>query len=137
MCELTPSQWAIPTRIRLWRCIGLFTVLIVVQACGTEGYAASTDRTNDEPSSERKDKKPELSGLDNTPEGGTLPGGTVPGGTLPGGTLPGGTVPGGTVPGGTLPGGTLPDETVPGGTLPGGTLPGGTVPSENLPGEDP
>jgi hypothetical protein len=49
-----------------------------------------------------------LTGLDNTPEGGTLPGGTLPGGTLPGGTLPGGTLPGGTVPGGTVPGGTLP-----------------------------
>ena len=58
-----------------------------------------------------------LTGLDNTPRGGTLPGGT-----LPGGTLPGGTVPGGTVPGGTVPGGTLPSDTLPGGTLAGGPL---------------
>ena len=75
-----------------------------------------------------------LSGLDNTPKGGTLPGGTLPGGTLPGGTLPGGTVPGGTLPGGTLPGGTLPGGTLPGGTLPGGTVPGGTLPSGTLAG---
>ena len=58
-----------------------------------------------------------LTGLDNTPRGGTLPGGTLPGGMLPGGTLTGGTVPGGTLPGGTLPGGTLP-----GGMLEGGPL---------------
>lgn len=77
-----------------------------------------------------------LSGLDNTPSGGTLPGGTLPGGTLPGGTLPGGTLPGGTVPGGMLPGGTLPGGTLPGGTLPGGTLPGGTLPGGTLPGGD-
>lgn len=76
-------------------------------------------------------------GLQNTPEGGTVPGGTVPGGTLPEKTLPGGTVPGGTVPGGRLPGGTVPGGTVPGGTLPSGTVPGGTVSSDNLPGEDP
>src|ERR1043165_6722788 len=69
-----------------------------------------------------------LSGLDNTPKGGTLPGGTLPGGTLPGGTLPGGTLPGGPPPGGTLPGGTLTGGTVPGGMLPGGTVPGGTLP---------
>ena len=75
-----------------------------------------------------------LTGLDNTPKGGTLPGGTVPGGTLRGGTLPGGTVPGGTLPGGTLPGGTLPGGTVPGGALPGGTVPGGTVPGGTLAG---
>ncbi len=76
----------------------------------------------------------ELKGLDNTPEGGTLPGGPVPGGTVPGGTVPGGTVPGGTVPGGTLPGGTVPGGTVPGGTAPGGTLPGGPVPGGPVPG---
>ena len=75
-----------------------------------------------------------LSGLDNTPKGGTLPGGTLPGGTVPGGTLPGGTLPGGSVPGGTLPGGTLPGGTVPGGTLPGGTVPGGTVPGGTVAG---
>ena len=75
-----------------------------------------------------------LSGLDNTPKGGTLPGGTLPGGTLPGGTLPGGTLPGGTLPGGTLRGGTLPGGTVPGGTLPGGTVPGGTLPGGTLAG---
>lgn len=68
-----------------------------------------------------------LTGLDNTPRGGTLPGGTLPGGTVPGGPLPGGTLPGGTLPGGTVPGGTVPGGTVPGGTLPGGTLPGGTL----------
>ncbi len=68
-----------------------------------------------------------LTGLDNTPRGGTLPGGTLPGGTLPSGTLPAGTLPGGTLPGGTLPGGTVPGGTLPGGTLPGGTLPGGTL----------
>lgn len=76
-------------------------------------------------------------GLDNTPEGGTLPGGTVPGGTWPNRTVPGGTLPGGTVPGGGLPGGTVPGGTWPDRTLPGGTVPGGTVPSNNLPGEDP
>lgn len=75
-----------------------------------------------------------LKGLDNTPEGGTLPGGTLPGGTLPGGVLPGGTVPGGTLPGGTLPGGTLPGGTLPGGTLPGGTVPGGTLSGGTLAG---
>ena len=75
-----------------------------------------------------------LTGLDNTPQGGTLPGGTLPGGTLPGGTLPGGTIPGGTLKGGTLPGGTVPGGTLPGGTLPGGTVPGGTLPSETLAG---
>src|SRR5262245_10320029 len=75
-----------------------------------------------------------LSGLDNTPKGGTLPGGTLPGGTLPGGTLPGGTLPGGTLPGGTLPGGTLPGGTLPGGTLPEGTVPGGTLPGGTLAG---
>jgi hypothetical protein len=75
-----------------------------------------------------------LTGLDNTPRGGTLPGGTLPGGTVPGGTLPGGTVPGGTPRGGTLPGGTLPGGTVPGGTLPGGTVPGGTLPGGTPPG---
>jgi hypothetical protein len=75
-----------------------------------------------------------LTGLDNTPKGGTLPGGTLPGGTLPGGTLPGGMLPGGTPRGGTLPGGTVPGGTLPGGTLPGGTVPGGTLPSETLAG---
>ena len=75
-----------------------------------------------------------LSGLDNTPKGGTLPGGTLPGGTVPGGTLPGGTLPGGTLPGGTLPGGTLPGGTLPGGSLPGGTVPGGTLPGGTLAG---
>ncbi|ALA58127.1 hypothetical protein [Nitrospira moscoviensis] len=80
------------------------------------------------------EERPQISGLDNTPEGGMLPDGPVPGGTLPGGTLPGGTVPGGTLPGGTLPGGTVPGGTVPGGTLPGGTVPGGTLPDGTLPG---
>jgi hypothetical protein len=75
-----------------------------------------------------------LTGLDNTPKGGTLPGGTLPGGTLRGGTLPGGTLPGGTLPGGSLPGGTLPGGTLPGGTLPGGTVPGGTLPGGTLEG---
>lgn len=75
-----------------------------------------------------------LTGLDNTPKGGTLPGGPLPGGTPPGGTLPGGTVPGGTLPGGSLPGGTLPGGTLPGGTLPGGTVPGGTLPGGTLEG---
>jgi hypothetical protein len=83
-------------------------------------------------------KQGELTGLENTPEGGTLPGGTlpsetVPGGTLPSETFPNETVPGGTVPGGTVPGGTLPNETVPGGTLPSETVPGGTVPGGTLP----
>lgn len=100
-------------------------------AVAAESPPPNPDKNPPAPSGEIKP----LTGLDNTPEGGTLPGGTVPGGTLPGGTLPGGTVPGGTVPGGTLPGGTLPDGPLPGGTLPGGTVPGGTVPDDRLPGD--
>jgi hypothetical protein len=129
---VSSHQWVIQNCIRQCLWIGVLTALIVTPGSGAGGTTPPDRRTNVEPTGKGEFEKPERSGLDNTPEGGTLPGGTVPGGTLPGGTLPGGTVPGGTVPGGTLP-----DETVPGGTLPGGTLPGGTVPSENLPGEDP
>lgn len=119
----------------LW--LSLSTVLVTAPAWAAEEPSVSRDGlSGDLQSDEMGFKRPEMAGLDNTPEGGTLPGGTVPGGTLSGGTLPGGTVPGGTVPGGTLPGGTFPNETVRGGTLPGGTVPGGTVSSDKLPGED-
>ena len=101
----------------------------------SQSVAAETPPPNSDTNQPRQleEFKP-LTGLDNTPKGGTLPGGTLPSGTLPGGTLPGGTLPGGTLPGGTLPGGTLPGGTVPGGTLPGGTVPGGTLPSGTLAG---
>ena len=62
----------------------------------------------DEKSPAASEETKPLTGLNNTPEGGTLPGGTMPGGTVPGGTLPGGTVPGRTLPGGPVPGGTVP-----------------------------
>jgi hypothetical protein len=109
----------------------LLTALMVVPV---SGMVHPDGGANTAPSDGNDFKKPELSGLDNTPDGGTLPGGTVPGGTVPGGTVPGGTVPGGTVPGGTVPGGTFPNETVPGGTLRGGTFPNETVPGGTLPG---
>lgn len=134
MKELVSSQWVMINCVRhgLWM-VGL-TALIMTPVWATVPLDPSPPVGT---AGEGEFKNPDRSGLENTPDGGTLPGGTVPGGTLQGGTLPGGTVPGGTVPGGTVPGGTLPDETLPGGPLPGGTLPGGTVPSENLPGEDP
>jgi hypothetical protein len=96
--------------------------LLVFLAGGPILAGDSTGPSADTNVPKQYDEFKPLSGLDNTPKGGTLPGGTLPGGTLPGGTLPGGTLPGGTVPGGTLPGGTLPGGTVPGGTLAGGPL---------------
>ncbi len=120
----------------LW--MGLSVLLIADPARGGEEQTAAPGGIPSAvPPVEKGSEQTALTGLDNTPEGGTLPGGTVPGGTWPNVTPPGGTVPGGTVPGGTLPGGTFPEETVPGGTLPGGTVPGGTVTSDKLPGEDP
>lgn len=111
----------------------------VFGAMSTDSIAGPADSEINRPMSEigsgPAGEQTARSGLDNTPEGGTLPGGTVPGGTVPGGTLPGGTIPGGTLPNKTLPGGTVPGGTLPGGTLPGGTVPGGTVPSKKLPGE--
>jgi hypothetical protein len=110
--------------------LAVFLVLLPVQGMATDKPPADPDPNQAPPLEEFKP----LTGLDNTPKGGTLPGGTLPGGTLRGGTLPGGTVPGGTLPGGTLPGGTLPGGTVPGGPLPGGTVPGGTLPGGTLAG---
>src|ERR1051325_1760639 len=111
-----------------------FCVSLLLLTYG-EGLAAeNTSPDSDTKQPRQYDEFKPLSGLDNTPKGGTLPGGTLPGGTLPGGTLPGGTIPGGTLKGGTLPGGTVPGGTLPGGTLPGGTVPGGTLPSETLAG---
>ena len=111
--------------------------VLAVLPCGLVGAEESAMNRPSVPDSteprQYEEFKP-LTGLDNTPKGGTLPGGTLPGGPLKGGSLPGGTVPGGTVPGGTLPGGTVPGGTLPGGTLPGGTLPGGTVPGGPLEG---
>lgn len=121
----------------LWLGLSVFLLIADPARGGEEQTAAPGGIISGVPSVEKGSEQTALTGLDNTPEGGTLPGGTVPGGTWPNVTPPGGTVPGGTVPGGTLPGGTFPEETVPGGTLPGGTVPGGTVASENLPGEDP
>jgi len=118
----------------LLRC-ACFTVLAFLPC----RFAVATDTQDPNPETNPPityDEFKPLSGLDNTPSGGTLPGGTLPGGTLPGGTLPGGTLPGGTLPGGMLPGGTLPGGTLPGGTLPGGTVPGGTLPGGTLPGGD-
>ncbi|MGE3977091.1 MAG: hypothetical protein AB7F94_05830 [Nitrospira sp.] len=130
------ARWIIDGCVGLCFWIGMSAAWVAAPAWGVEEPSAARDgRAVDVRSDEMGFKGPEVAGLDNTPEGGTLPGGTVPGGTLPGGTLPGGTVPGGTVSGGTLPGGTFPNETVPGGTLPGGTVPGGTVQSKKLPGE--
>lgn len=131
------DRWIIDGCVGLCLGIGLSAAWVTAPAWGAEEpSAARAGLAGDVRSGEMSFMGPEVDGLDNTPEGGTLPGGTVPGGTLPGGTLPGGTVPGGTVAGGTLPGGTFPNETVPGGTLPGGMVPGGTVPSGALPGED-
>jgi len=118
----------------LLRC-ACFTVLAFLP-CGFTIAAETEDPTREASPPISYDEFKPLSGLDNTPSGGSLPGGTLPGGTLPGGTLPGGTLPGGTVPGGMLPGGTLPGGTLPGGTLPGGTVPGGTLPGGTLPGGD-
>lgn len=137
MKEPASSQWVILNCVRQGLWMVMLTALILTPVGVIEGTVPLDPGPPVGTASEGEFKKPEQSGLENTPDGGTLPGGTVPGGTLPGGTLPGGTIPGGTVPGGTVPGGTLPDETLPGGPLPGGTLPGGTVPSEDLPGEDP
>ena len=97
------------------------TILALLPCSLTVAATDQTPNPDTNPPASLEEIKP-LTGLDNTPQGGTLPGGTLPGGTLPGGTLPGGTVPGGTLPGGTLPGGTLPGGTLPGGTLPGGPL---------------
>ena len=108
----------------------LLAVLSSSLKVAAEGQAPNA-AANQNPPAALEEIKP-LTGLDNTPQGGSLPGGTVPGGTLPGGTLPGGTVPGGTLPGGTIPGGPLPGGTLPGGTLPGGTVPGGTLPGGPL-----
>ena len=105
------------------------------EPCGGEptGRSNAPSATDTTQPGQSEEFKP-LTGLDNTPKGGTLPGGPLPGGTLRGGTLPGGTVPGGTLPGGSLPGVTLPGGTLPGGTLPGGTVPGGTLPGGTLEG---
>ncbi|MDF0651561.1 MAG: hypothetical protein CV081_07190 [Nitrospira sp. LK265] len=131
------NRWMIDGCAGLCLWIGLSAAWMAIPAWGAEGPSAARDGlAGGVRSGEMGFRGPEVAGLDNTPEGGTLPGGTVPGGTLRGGTLPGGTIPGGTVPGGMLSGGTFPNETVPGGTLPGGTVPGGTVPSKKLPGED-
>ncbi len=109
--------------------------MLVAAGSGSDVMAADGQdaNRNPQPPPHSEEFKP-LSGLDNTPRGGTLPGGTLPGGTLPGGTLPGGTLPGGTLPGGTLPGGTVPGGTLPGGSLPGGPVPGGTVAGGTLSG---
>lgn len=113
---------------------GTWLAVLAILPCSFTIAAEGQDANRDENPPPSYDEFKPLTGLDNTPSGGTLPGGTLPGGTLPGGTLPGGTLPGGTLPGGRLPGGTLPGGTLPGGTLPGGTLPGGTVPGGTLPG---
>jgi hypothetical protein len=115
---------------------GACPAVLAVLPCTFAIAAESQDPNRDANPPPSYDEFKPLTGLDNTPSGGTLPGGTLPGGTLSGGTLPGGTLPGGTLPGGTLPGGTLPGGTPPGGTLPGGTLPGGTLPGGTLPGGD-
>jgi len=130
------THWSVhePSRLVSVVVLGASVIIVLFTPCAAaeavdqptiSGSARDTAR------SEVPGERPSLSGLDNTPSGGTVSGGSVPGGTVPGGTVPGGSVPGGTLPGGTVPGGT-----VPGGTLPGGTVPGGTVPSEKLPGED-
>ena len=113
---------------------GTWLAVLAVLPCSFTSAAESQDPDRDANPPISYDEFKPLTGLDNTPSGGTLPGGTLPGGTLPGGSLPGGTLPGGTLPGGVLPGGTLPGGTLPGGTLPGGTLPGGTLPGGTLPG---
>lgn len=95
--------------------IGLSAAWVVTAPAwgAEEPSAARAGLADDVRSGEMRFKEPEMAGLDNTPEGGTLPGGTVPGGTLSGGTLPGGTLPGGTVPGGTVSSDDLPGEDQP------------------------
>ena len=124
--------WTNPRRAFVY---GLASFVLTIAMACTSSEAADTPPSAPSADQPRQyDEFKPLTGLENTPKGGTLPGGTLPGGTLPGGTLPGGTLPGGTPRGGTLPGGTVPGGTLPGGTLPGGTLPGGTLPSETLAG---
>src|SRR5690242_6666154 len=89
------------------------TVAVLLSLSGLSLAAESAPPNADTKQPKQYDEFKPLSGLDNTPKGGTLPGGTLPGGTVPGGMPRGGTLPGGTVPGGTLPGGTLPGGTVP------------------------
>ncbi len=139
--EQATDRWTIERCVVACRWISLFTLLMIAPAWGDEEQTAAPGGIVNGVSSEENistgSKQPELTGLDNTPEGGALPGGTVPGGTWPNVTPPGGMVPGGTWPEVTPPGGTVPGGTWPNVTLPGGTVPGGTLPSANLPGEDP
>ena len=71
--------------------ISTFLMWSSSQSVATETPLANSDTNQPR---QLEEFKP-LTGLDNTPKGGTLPGGTLPGGTLPGGTLPGGTLAGG------------------------------------------
>ena len=121
------------TLTRRMALVGIVSTLLMWPSTQSVGGETPPPNSDTKQPRQLEEFKP-LTGLDNTPKGGTLPGGTLPGGTLPEGTLPGGTLPGGTLPGGTLPGGTLPGGTVPGGTLPGGTVPGGTLPGGTLAG---
>ena len=121
------------TLTRRMALVGIVSTLLMWPSTQSVGGEIPPPNSDTKQPRQLEEFKP-LTGLDNTPKGGTLPGGTLPGGTLPEGTLPGGTLPGGTLPGGTLPGGTLPGGTVPGGTLPGGTVPGGTLPGGTLAG---